>query len=123
MTEIPTSEVLNRAADLIEERGWGTGPASVMGVGGACLIGAMYAAAHGAFSKDDVSPYAWVGLCDAGRAVYQHVRDRDDYIDRPSDIWHWNDTRAQGAKEVVEVLRACAVIEASREREAVEVPA
>jgi hypothetical protein len=119
-----TSEVLDRAADLIEERGWGSGPTSVMGVGGACLIGAMYAASNdGAFADDECAPYVWIAKSDPGLSAFHYLRHLDGYIYRPADLWHWNDTPGRTASEVVEVLRACAVIEASRERESVEVSA
>ena len=71
--KIPTSEVLNRAADLIEERGWTQGTQGWK--------------VDGAFLDTD-------------------------------EPWKWNDTRGRTASEVIEVLRATAVIEAARETEA-----
>jgi len=112
-----TSEVLNRAADLIEERGWATGVTGWRVGGRLCLEGGIIAAIGGATAADQ--PLAWA--CPAYAAV-------GDYLGRPAlsvcgdrELWKWNDRPERTASEVVEVLRACAVIEASRERETAEV--
>jgi len=111
-----TSEVLNKAADLIEEHGWGTGSVSAMGFGGLCVLGALYGAKNGG-ARPEVEDDAYYGtdLCPATASVFHYLRERDPFLDRPGDIWHWNDLIAGSASEVIEVLRACAVIEASRE--------
>ena len=114
-----TSDVLNKAADLIEERGWGSGPEAWDGEDGSglCIEGAILAALG--ISIDARSTVLWT--CPAYVAVA-------DYLDRPRraaeygrDLWKWNDEDNRTASEVIEVLRACAVIEASRERSAAEV--
>ena len=115
-----TSEVLNRAADLIEERGWGTGVRSMLGSdSGLCIMGALYGAETGQLANDalDETAYTVAETCSAGRAVIEYIGDNWTYM------FSWNDATGRTAAEVIEVLRACAVIEASREREAVEAPA
>lgn len=109
-----TSEVLNKAADLIEERGWGSGPASMYGQAGICVMGAIRLADSGEVDGD----YCAAHLCGAGQAVYAYLTEKgyDDPV--PSDLlWVWNDDRSDAA-EVIEVLRATAVIEAAREEAA-----
>lgn len=121
MNDIPTSEVLNRAADLIEERGWNQGgddgawhprPGSA---GPLCIEGALNAIL-GIRNK-------W--MCPAWRAVASHLMGRPDVQINPISglpiVFAWNDRPERTQNEVIEVLRACAVIEASREREAAEV--
>lgn len=121
-----TSDVLNKAADLIEERGWafGTGWLGTEEPGGLCVEGAIQAATGVA-----VGPGY---RCPAYFAVATHL---EQFV-----LFTWNDNLpwdatngfrwVGGTKEsatefgksrVIEVLRACAVIEASREREAAEV--
>ena len=113
-----TSEVLNKAADLIEERGWAKGPAAwAFGYSpGApvCLEGGIQAALGIDFEGFD--PYAFQG-CPSYKAVETYLEAA------PGEVWDWNDQPERTATEVIEVLRACAVIEASREREAAEVTA
>jgi hypothetical protein len=119
-TTVATSEVLNRAADLIEERGWsqGTGWCLNGDQGGPlCLEGSIRVAA----ALDIL----------VARPVLNVVRD---YLTdtRPLDInafagyvipFSWNDAYDRTAAEVVEVLRAAAVIEAAREQKMAEVSA
>jgi hypothetical protein len=135
-----TSEVLNRAADLIEERGWASGEGWEHEKGGSlCLEGGILAAIGGSFFRGDHY------VCPAYVAVREYLSDKSD---RSPFIWNDNlahdrvlaaiargetcsrslsEVRAeanQWAKSrVIEVLRACAVIEASRERESAEVSA
>jgi hypothetical protein len=140
MTEIPTSEVLNRAADLIEERGWTSGEGWEHEKGGPlCLEGGILAAIGGSFLAGDHY------LCPAYQAVKSYLRDRtdkapfmwNDYLSHErvlaaisrgeTLVRDLDDVRAEADEwakaQVIEVLRACAVIEASREREAAEVSA
>lgn len=114
-----TSEVLNRAADLIEERGWTTGskgwaykPNDPL-----CLEGGLIAASG--MTWDDLDPAEFY-QCPAYLAVEDYLDLREGREFR--EAWQWNDAEHRTASEVVEVLRACAVIEASREREAVSQP-
>lgn len=111
-----TSEILNRAADLIEERGWSKGvdawtPESG---GGLCLEGAIMAAAG-------ITRHIDAPNCHAYRSVRLHLGDRCRNAVLPGAdddrLWAWNDTVARTAEEVIEVLRACALIEASREEQ------
>ena len=112
---MPTSEVLNRAADLIEERGWTQGDGWVLRESTPdaplCLEGGIQAAT-GLVGQDRLDAL-WA--CPAWTAVA-------DYLDTLN-VYGWNDRAGRTASEVVEVLRACAAIEASREREPAEVSA
>lgn len=136
MTEtIPTSEVLNRAADLIQERGWIAGSGWVKDGAAAdeplCLEGGIMAALGMSvphmFQDDNV--LAPLFACPAYRAVSRYLELEPAGIDPAGGftgqpLYHWNDRHPDGdATPVIEVLRACAVIEASRERESAEVSA
>lgn len=109
-----TSETLNRAADLIEERGWGqaTGWHPAPGdTGPLCVEGALNAT-RGLRHK-------WT--CPAWQAVADYIADRPGVLihkgsGRPI-VWVWNDRPERTAAEVIEVLRAAALIEAAREQE------
>lgn len=90
-----TSEILNRAADLIEEQGWWNGRATSSS--GIC---ALLAIAEAATNNEASTP-----PCAAFEAYIG-----TDHIPR------WNDTRDSEA-EVIEALRACAVIEAAKEHQ------
>lgn len=125
MSTLPTSEVLNRAADLIERQGWVTGtgwPTVDREDAPLCLEGGIMAALGlriDAEEDDDVEG------CPAYRAVHDYLelrdaRDLDGWPVVP--LWMWNDDR-EHASEVIEVLRAVAVIEAARENASVEVSA
>jgi hypothetical protein len=121
MTEsIPTSEVLNRAADLIEERGWAQGTIGWnLPNSGLCLEGAILAVMGGSGADDQIK--AWT--CPAYAAVGEYLAHPPLSSLGDRELWRWNDTVANGATHVIEVLRACAVIVASRERETAEVSA
>lgn len=112
-----TSEVLNRAADLIEERGWTTGNSGFSGPR-ICLEGGLIAALGMGPRFVDVNLSA-LWACPAYRSVALYL-DRDLTIDRESllpkePLWRWNDVEGRTATEVIEALRACAVIESARE--------
>ena len=111
MTE--TSEVLYRAADLIEERGWVRDGGWVMydePGSPVCIEGAIQAAAGfpAMMCGGTYRIRAAVTACPAYRAVCAYLGD-------PVELYHWNDREDRTASEVVEVLRAVAVIEAARE--------
>ncbi len=121
MTEnnIPTSEVLHRAADLIQEHGWGRGSDSMFAKDGLCFMGGIHGATFGCFRDD----YLAAAECPAGRAVYRYL---NLVVGDPDAGWEWNDasrldvnTRSvepiRTASEVIEVLRAAAAIEQARE--------
>jgi hypothetical protein len=119
MTEtMTTSEVLNRAADLIEERGWATGldAMSANPAGPICLEGALAAITDLGVRSDDPRRYEYPS---ASCPVYMAVHN---YLSLPfSRLFTWNDAIDRTAAEVIEVLRACAVIESARERQPAEV--
>lgn len=95
--QLPTSEVLNKAADLIEERGWTKGWNRHDGL---CLVDAVAEASRGG------------GFFAALSALDRYFDRRP--IDPP--IYHWNDAPERTASEVIEVLRAAALVEAAREQ-------
>lgn len=118
-----TSDILNKAADLIEQRGWrrsewgldsDTAPLCVEGA----ICAAMGLTNHGEIDRQS---------CPAYVAVKTHLgaRCRNDVVPDAADaeVWAWNDTVAESAAEVIEVLRATALIEAARETEAAAVSA
>lgn len=112
-----TSEILHKAADLIEERGWGTGSetwgyvdfASPLCIEGA--IGAAMGKVVNVPGDDGIWPQD-IQTCPAGKAVSEFLGER-----RRSTGWlcHWNDTRARNAAEVIEVLRGAAAVQQLRE--------
>jgi hypothetical protein len=114
-----TSEVLNRAADLIQERGWvqGEGWSGVDDRDGLCLEGGIMAAAG-------ISGFGAIGdvqACPAYKAVADYIG-----LDLPGGAtfaWRWNDSQNRTATEVIETLRAAAVIESARESELAAVSA
>lgn len=112
-----TSEVLNKAADLIEERGWGQGP-NTWGDEPTehtlCVEGGILAAMGGEFEHFDP---AFV-TCPAYRAVRSHLEGRYEFLcglDQGGRLWDWNDDSDRTQAEVIEVLRAAAAIEQARE--------
>ena len=113
-----TSEVLNKAADLIEERGWVRGPSGWIsgGTGRLCLEGAIL----GALRVDAVADRTPLWTCPAYTAVSTYlgrdVSPREADPNLPTEmLWDWNDNVAKSAPHVVEVLRAAALIEAAHE--------
>lgn len=127
-----TSEILNKAADLIEERGWGQGSGTWSGNGGLCLEGAIGAAMGRKVNQfgdpDGIEPDELNFSCPAGLAVrsYLEMELDEEEAYRRNDLtpcsertgyWlcHWNDRSTRTAEEVIEVLRATALIEQTRE--------
>lgn len=111
-----TSEILNKAADLIEQRGWGKGPGTWSG-DRLCLEGGLMAAMG--VSANHTPDFHF---CPAHRAVSDYLgRDLHEDAERHLGVWSWNDEPARTANEVIEVLRAAAVIEAAKETEAARV--
>lgn len=124
------SETLHKAADLIEKRGWRTGSWQPDGDGPLCVEGAI-AAAMGITDKVDaivscpakqavreylgVAPFIW-----NDRLKHQHTAA---FIAAGDYIHYESRAIAVGQAEVIEVLRAAAVIEESREAALVEVSA
>lgn len=112
-THNDVAETLNKAADLIEERGWAKGNcAMLVGDGPLCLEGAIGAAL-------DVRPYdapmgtiySYAVVHDS--AAYAAVRE---YLGRSGRemAWSWNDDQTS-AEPVIETLRAAAIIAAAQE--------
>jgi hypothetical protein len=95
---VETSVILNQAADLIERDGWWSQNPNVVrgGVRPQCAANAI----------TDVS-----ASFDALYAFSAHVAG----VRRMEAIWKWNDADDRTAAEVVEALRAAAVIEAAKE--------
>lgn len=106
-----TSEVLNKAADLIESRGWTKGAAGWYPEAGRelCLEGGIAAALN--LNRFDIEKPAF-RECPAYRSVQS-------YLNATEALWRFNDTHDENT--VVEVLRAAAVIEAARESKPAEV--
>lgn len=119
-----TSEVLNLAADAIETRGWTqagddpwgmqdpTGPVCLEG-GIAAVLGIDCTHPEGAHLMG--AGYEDLVRCPAYRSVKSYLA-----VDRGF-LFSWNDARGRTQAEVIEVLRATAVIEAARESELAEV--
>lgn len=119
-----TSDVLNKAADLIEERGWtaGSGWTDLQTSNGPVCIQGAVAAAMG--YDNGVGRMG----CPAGQAVMS-------YLGLKMGLFSWNDNllwnnssclqgyvggteetaTAFAAEQAIATLRACAVIEAARE--------
>jgi hypothetical protein len=123
-----TSEVLNKAADQIQERGWKSGAGWVVTRGSEaspddaplCLEGGIMAALGMRITVpegDDVTDEHFEPLwkCPAYLAVQRYI-DTDD-----PRLYYWNDRPHRTADEVIAALRATAVIEAAREQEYAEV--
>jgi hypothetical protein len=110
-----TSEVLNKAADLIEERGWGIGSTTWGDChpdGPLCIEGGIAAAMGLVANEPPSSGGIWpedLNACPAAMAVRGYLGTTDPYL------YMWNDHIPKSARDVVEVLRATAVIEAARE--------
>ena len=113
-----TSEVLNQAADLIEERGWAKGNCGMDAreVAPLCLEGALGAAA-GVRVEHDLMPFPIYSYAAIEKLpAYRVLRD---HLECVADLYYWNDRQGDAAC-VIEVLRACAVIEQAREQRAAD---
>lgn len=105
------SEQLNLAADLIERDGWTRGTVGMNVVGPHCLEGAIKAVTDAAVRSGDQGRYLYVDdNCPVGEAVRSYLGGRA----HGGYLFIWNDNQP-GAAEVIEVLRATAVIEQARE--------
>jgi hypothetical protein len=107
VSEMKTSEVLDLAADMIEKRGWVQGTEGWGGVSAPlCLEGGILAAlGHPAFVG---ITHKEMWACPAYRAV-------QDYLEYDRELWWWNDTYGRTKEEVIEVLRAAAAVERTKE--------
>jgi hypothetical protein len=112
---MPTSEVLDLAADKIQERGWVTirdcddfqDPWKGSGTG-LCLEGGIMAAAGVVDSHE-------VLACPAYEAVWDYLTTDNRWGVRRNRLYDWNDTPGRTADEVIEVLRAAAMVERAKE--------
>lgn len=111
-----TADVLNRAADLIEERGWEQGNSGLRVAGPHCILGAIGAAADldDFLSGDTIyNPTACLDSA-AGLAVRSYLDHGPERIEETRAVWSWNDEGERTATEVIEVLRAAAAIEQAK---------
>jgi hypothetical protein len=115
-----TSEVLNKAADLIEERGWSQGTGWHTALADSvpvCAEGGIWCA-----TETDNNRRDYAALRAAKGAFRAYLTDRfPEHIHPNAGCvigWSWNDDPERTAAEVIEVLRAAAVIEQARESEA-----
>jgi hypothetical protein len=97
---VETSEILNKAADLIERDGWWSqNPRAPRGgVRPQCASNAI-----SDVTSDITAQYAFSTYLTGEASL--------------SAIWDWNDADDRTATEVVEALRAAALIEAAREEQ------
>jgi hypothetical protein len=112
-----TAETLNRAADLIEQRGWKSGGGwqyadQIYDDMPLCLEGGIQAATGHRFTSIHCTPgtdeIESLQACPAYRAVQTYLEVHYEHI------YNWNDTKGRTASEVIEVLRAAAVIEQAK---------
>ena len=116
-----TSDVLNKAADEIERRGWtAKGTDGWVGFAAAdgpvCMEGGIMAAL-GVSWHETVLVELW--QCPAYQAVetYLHgAAEREGGVPA-SPLWRFNDATGRTASEVVATLRAVALIEAAKEQD------
>lgn len=125
-----TSDTLNMAADLIERDGWTQGAPGWDAAEGSspalCIEGGIAAAMgiHIDVGDDPACGPAGIQVlwaCPAYNAVADYLGcglSGGTYLENYNcrSVWRWNDVPDRTAAEVVEVLRATAVIEASREK-------
>jgi hypothetical protein len=107
-----TSEVLNKAADLIERDGWTRWGDGWHGEGGYCVEGALCKVLGIGIEVVGGPPEEEFDSAPAAIALAAYVDEL------PGETFQWND-RQPGPAPVIEALRACAVIEAAREDAAV----
>lgn len=104
MAELRTSEVLNLAADYIELNGWKQGGGWWPESGEpACAEGGIDRVCSDRMPKDD----EWLTRKRLAVAALS------EYVGQYG--WYWNDTPGLRQSDVIETLRAVAVVEAARE--------
>jgi hypothetical protein len=116
MEELKTSETLNKAADLIEERGWTKGPTGwAFKDQPLCLEGGILAAMGMNMGKMVTSLGGTESFraCPAYSAVRDYLKETRNYKGRT--IYLYNDMLASGKEEIIEILRAAALIEEVKE--------
>lgn len=111
--------VLNRTADLIEERGWATGNCGMKVIGPLCLEGAIAAvlgtptstwAGGGGSPSNDPEPGEEFYVYDDDLRLHPAYEATVAYLRLSDQLWTWNDENGRTATEVVEALRAAALI-------------
>jgi hypothetical protein len=109
-----TSDTLNLAADLIEERGWAKGSAAWYGIEtGLCLEGAVGIAAD--LPACGIRPLSEdINICPAGQAVREYLELRP-WREFNDGLWSWNDRTVRTKEQVIATLRATALMVAARE--------
>lgn len=122
-----TSETLNKAADLIEERGWRVGPGG-WGYGGTplCLEGGIIAALGFKGFGDVELRLDEFFTCPAYRAVSDYLGLDPSLTPAGTPVnplYRFNDKKGRTQAEVIATLRAAALIEAAKENQWVEVSA
>lgn len=120
-----TSEILNKAADLIEERGWATGGDSwYFGDDDQplCIEGGIMAAlglVFGAANEGEPASTDQLYACPAYQAVHEYLGLRPGQsLYQWNDSWDLNDgtvRQHRTKEEVIETLRTVAVLEAAKE--------
>lgn len=125
-----TSEVLNKAADLIQQHGWThvKDQTTRNPWGGAgrpmCLEGGILAALGLEPSVNGLGDEENEQLvtCPAYKAVQEYLgfEPKGDIKNR---LYRFNDAEGRTAQEVIEVLRATALLESAKENNSVEVKA
>lgn len=109
-----TSEILNKAADQIQARGW----TQVFGWNTCdrtplCLEGGIQAAMGLRHASSMLDEYDLFRTCPAYRAVVSYLGQDGNQIFMAYD---YNDAPGRTKAEVIEVLRAAAVIEEAKEK-------
>ena len=111
-TNLPTSAVLDLAADAVQSRGWTSGPDGWLRSGPVCLEGAIMAALGGVGTAE-------LRACPAYGAVQRYLGLDDVEGSIRSSLWAWNDALPGSVEyaqaRVIEVLRAAAAVERVRE--------
>lgn len=126
-----TSEILNRAADAIQERGWTQGTSGWHQEGTPlCLEGALIAATgidYRADGADNTKAFDEFHTCPAYVAVKDYLvstgheevmslyKNCAPFTHDGLDVWLYNDNVAESAEDVIAVLRAAAVVESVKE--------
>lgn len=114
-----TSEVLNLAADQIEQRGWvvggngwNTGSTEPL-----CLEGGLMAAMGLNWLEFANDTHSEFRTCPAYTAVqeYLELANREHINGDGLELWRWNDNEAEDSDHVISVLRAVALVEAAKE--------
>lgn len=115
-----TSEVLDKAADLLEEKGWQRGFGWWDQGHGLCVEGAIAAAIDfkpnpGTESRSTAISRA-VNACPAGVAVHDYLTVRGEMPDPEGPLWKWNDDHGD-RQSVIAALRGAAAAERDKENQ------